>query len=110
MRALALEERYGRTHGQAYQSAGRCAEWGLLGQHQSRRGGCRKLDAGVVAACHVLSRLRGTVSQGITILLTLLLCLDDFDSILTAIEVPPGFGALLQYHIERLNILHTLLL
>jgi transposase len=32
LRALALDELYGSEHGQAYQSAGRCAQWGGLGQ------------------------------------------------------------------------------
>ena len=69
---------------------------------------CSSLPSPVM--CCALSRLRATVSQGITILPMLLLCLNDLDSMLAAIEVPPGFGTFLQYHIERLNILHSLLL
>ena len=69
-----------------------------------------KLSTVAIVMCCALSRIRAAASQGKTILLTLLLCLDDFDSILTAIEVPPGFGALLQYLIQRLNILYTLIL
>ncbi len=48
-RGLALDELYGSTHGEAYQSAGRCAQWSGLGQHQSGRSGWGELDLVAVA-------------------------------------------------------------
>ncbi len=48
-RGLALDELYGSTHGQGYQSAGRCAQWGGLGEHRSGRGGWRQLDLAALA-------------------------------------------------------------
>jgi len=56
-RALALDELYGNTHGQAYQSAGRCPQWGGLGQYQSGRGGWGELDSGPVAIAGARRRL-----------------------------------------------------
>ena len=57
LRALALDELYGSTHGEAYQSAGRCPQWGSLGHYQSRRGGRGELDAGPVAIAGARHRL-----------------------------------------------------
>lgn len=84
------------------------AQYRYLVARLSGRVVCSSLPSPVM--CCALSRLRAVVSQGKTILPMLLLCLDDLDSMLAAIEVPPGFGSLLQYLIQRLNILYTLLL
>ena len=48
-RGVALDELYGPGHGEGYQSAGRCPQWGGLGQHQSGRGGWGELDLVAVA-------------------------------------------------------------
>lgn len=56
-RSLALDELYGSQHGEACQSAGRCAQWSGLGQYQSRRGGRGELDAGAVAIARTRRRL-----------------------------------------------------
>ncbi len=49
LRALALDELYGSTHGEAYQSAGRCPQRGGVGQHESGGSGWGELDLGAVA-------------------------------------------------------------